>query len=135
MVVGGAFGVCVGLDLLAPSPRAAANVTWLRCQQSPAPGSGAGAGAGRSYGRGGYSQGAYSGQRQPCAFKQWFKSWGGEKQALRKYACDANAIWYTMHASDEMGHATAIARIVRRAMISSGNAPSGSPVGLYSDLR
>eukprot|EP00965_Chrysotila_dentata_P252972 6210982-Pleurochrysis_carterae.AAC.1 len=40
-----------------------------------------------------------------------------EARALRKYACDANAIGETVHASDEMGRVTTIARIVRRARV------------------
>eukprot|EP00965_Chrysotila_dentata_P237801 6202136-Pleurochrysis_carterae.AAC.1 len=50
-----------------------------------------------------------------------FQSLGSGARALRKYACGATAnISETMHASDEMGRATIIARTVRRARVKEG---------------
>eukprot|EP00965_Chrysotila_dentata_P263004 6214733-Pleurochrysis_carterae.AAC.1 len=50
-----------------------------------------------------------------------FQNLGSGARALRKYACDTNTIREIMHASDGMGCATAIARIVRRARVNKGN--------------
>eukprot|EP00965_Chrysotila_dentata_P208601 6184789-Pleurochrysis_carterae.AAC.2 len=66
-------------------------------------GSSAGAGAGHAY-KGGFGWGALRRGRL-CVLRQ-LQNLGNGARALRKYACDANAIWETLHASDELGHAT-----------------------------
>eukprot|EP00965_Chrysotila_dentata_P022529 745947-Pleurochrysis_carterae.AAC.1 len=38
-------------------------------------------------------------------------------RALRKFTCDANGKRKTVHASDGLGHAMTIVRIVRRARV------------------
>eukprot|EP00965_Chrysotila_dentata_P200717 6180135-Pleurochrysis_carterae.AAC.4 len=48
-------------------------------------------------------------------------SLGSGARALRKYACNADAKWQTVHASDGLGRATALARIVRRARVKKVN--------------
>eukprot|EP00965_Chrysotila_dentata_P233866 6199844-Pleurochrysis_carterae.AAC.7 len=58
-------------------------------------------GPGAPTGVGGSGQGA---QRAATAMRErGFQNLKSGARALRKYACDANEIWETMHASDEMG--------------------------------
>eukprot|EP00965_Chrysotila_dentata_P007592 247259-Pleurochrysis_carterae.AAC.2 len=55
---------------------------------------------------------------------------------LARMRCKCNSEkLITVHASDEKGRVTTIARIVRRAMMSSMNPPGESSPGLYSDMR
>eukprot|EP00965_Chrysotila_dentata_P164757 5440345-Pleurochrysis_carterae.AAC.4 len=57
-------------------------------------GSGAGTGAGRTY----EAAPVRGAQRAAAAMrKRGFQSLGSGARALRKYACDANALWETVH--------------------------------------
>eukprot|EP00965_Chrysotila_dentata_P107077 3538223-Pleurochrysis_carterae.AAC.2 len=59
-----------------------------------------------------------SAQRAATAMRdRAFQSLGSGARALRKYACNSRGNWETVHTSDEMGRATTIAGIARRAWV------------------